>query len=772
MKRIIFLSMLFLLNSCGKDENTSFRNSENSEEAVDLNNQMLDFVEQEESEEVEELIKKGANPNAKSPNADPYLITAIKNGDIKTMEVLLKGDADPNVVDENGKRALSHARGYKSWHFWDKEAWFGDTKKAMIDLLEQYGAVPPEIIVERGTHYIGIAKNKRASLKKEEASLNEQLQWAVEQGESEKVEELIKKGADPNADIPNLGKVSSKVEYFLNDQLQWAVEQEKSEKVEEFIKKGADPNADIPNVPPLLITAIKNGDIKTMEVLLKAGADPNIVDENGKSALSHARGYKSWHFWDKDFWNTDTKKAMIDLLEQYSEDLEAEDTPSTPAPAVEDLEAEDTPSTPAPAVEDLEAEDTPSTPAPAVEDLEAKDTSSTPAPVVEDLEAKDTSSTPAPAVEDLEAEDTLRLIIAIKKGDIETMELLLEAGADPNIVDENGKSALSHARGYKSWHFWDKDFWNTDTKKAMIDLLEQYSEELEAEDTPSIPAPVVEDLEADTPSTPAPVVEDLEAKDTSSTPAPVVEDIEDTPIEEIEDTPSTPAPVVEKLEADEDTLRLIIAIKKGDIETMELLLEAGADPNVVDENGKSALSHARGYKSWHFWDKEVWFGDTKKAMIDLLEQYGAVPPEIIVERGTHYIGIAKNKRASLNKEEASLNEQLQWAVEQGESEKVEEFIKKGADPNADIPNVTPLLITAIKNGDIKTMEVLLKGYADPNVVDENGKSALSHARGYKIGDEEVWFGDTQKAMIDLLEQYGAVTPEVEVLKSSPIIIAP
>ena len=50
MKRIIFLSMLFLLNSCGKEESAC---SKNSEKTTELNNQLQEDIKQEKAEKAE-----------------------------------------------------------------------------------------------------------------------------------------------------------------------------------------------------------------------------------------------------------------------------------------------------------------------------------------------------------------------------------------------------------------------------------------------------------------------------------------------------------------------------------------------------------------------------------------------------------------------------------------------------------------------------------------------------------------------------------------------
>lgn len=71
-----------------------------------------------------------------------------------------------------------------------------------------------------------------------------------------------------------------------------AVWKKNLEMVKLFIKAGADLSIMSSDGQPILVLAVGNGDAKIVEVLLKAGADPDIPDGMGMSARSYANLFK------------------------------------------------------------------------------------------------------------------------------------------------------------------------------------------------------------------------------------------------------------------------------------------------------------------------------------------------------------------------------------------------------------------------------------------------------------------------------------------------
>ena len=105
-----------------------------------------------------------------------------------------------------------------------------------------------------------------------------ELFQAIENGNAEQVQGLLKEGANPNA-----------VNEYGESALQLAVEKGSFEMVEALIQEGADVNkvaTALEAQAPLLVAAEK-GDEKIVELLLEAGADVDYKDEQGKTALHY-----------------------------------------------------------------------------------------------------------------------------------------------------------------------------------------------------------------------------------------------------------------------------------------------------------------------------------------------------------------------------------------------------------------------------------------------------------------------------------------------------
>ena len=111
------------------------------------------------------------------------------------------------------------------------------------------------------------------------------LLYAVINGHKDAVKLLLEKGADSTASCKAVG----------HDSLLWAIQQGHEDLVDLFLGRGADPN----HVPensflgrtPLMIAA-QRGNFAIAKQLLAAGANPGLLDRQGKSALALAEEAK------------------------------------------------------------------------------------------------------------------------------------------------------------------------------------------------------------------------------------------------------------------------------------------------------------------------------------------------------------------------------------------------------------------------------------------------------------------------------------------------
>ncbi len=136
---------------------------------------------------------------------------------------------------------------------------------------------------------------------------------------------------------------------------------------------------------------------------------------------------------------------------------------------------------------------------------------------------------------------------------------------------------------------------------------------------------------------------------------------------------------------------LIVVVRKKNTEIMQLLLDNGADPNVHNNGGKTALMVAVQAKS------------TKK--IQLLLDKGADP----------------------NIRDADGETALMGAIRAGSTELVRLLLDNGADPNVRNNHGEVALMVAVEVRSTKKTQLLLDKGADPNIRDVNGSTVLMKA---------------------------------------------
>lgn len=273
---------------------------------------------------VRALLDAGANPNTSLTEGETALMTAARTGSADAVELLLDGGADPNAKEHwKGQTALmwasaeGHAQvvptlvshgaelgarsdsGFTALLFAAREG-----RTDVVQTLLEAGADLDEQISINSTLTAGGVEQRRAS----DAGLNAFL-LAAGSAHFELAAYLLDRGADPNADprgwtaLHQLSWVrKAGIAGSNNPAPRGSGSMTSLDFARKLIASGADVNARVSTRPPAGITglnfidgtpfllAARTADAELMRLLLEAGADPTLTNEDGSTALMVAAG--------------------------------------------------------------------------------------------------------------------------------------------------------------------------------------------------------------------------------------------------------------------------------------------------------------------------------------------------------------------------------------------------------------------------------------------------------------------------------------------------
>ena len=229
-----------------------------------------------------------------------------------------------------------------------------------------------------------------------------------------------------------------------------------------------------------------------------------------------------------------------------------------------------------------------------------------------------------------------------------------------------------------------------------------------------------------------------------------------------------------------------IAAKKGDVETIKLLLKAGVDPNkvifdavyfsnnhnvvkvlldagagpnMVNQKGESLLS----------WSARRGFTDLIRLFLiaganpNLSDHSGISPLHWAAKSGlTTAIKELLAARADVNKADNKGISPLYLAVDSGSADAVKLLLKSGASHNhQDKEGMSPLTFACqMATINIDVVNILLKSGSDPNLLDVNGRVPLHWAASRR-----------HKDLVKLLLKGGANPNILDIKKESPLNMA-
>jgi len=205
------------------------------------------------------LVKAGAKATSTNSFEITPLSEAAANGNAEIMEILLKAGADANAVSAQGEPALMTA------------ARAGNPEAVRV--LLKHGA----------------AVDARESWKGQTA-----LMWAAAENRAEVVKALIDAGADVNARStewpqeqkrPSNGNLVSVRPRGSLTPLLFAAREGALASLRVLAEAGVDLNLTEPDGTNALLMALINAHYDAAAFLLEAGADPNVADKYGRTAL-------------------------------------------------------------------------------------------------------------------------------------------------------------------------------------------------------------------------------------------------------------------------------------------------------------------------------------------------------------------------------------------------------------------------------------------------------------------------------------------------------
>ena len=654
---------------------------------------------------------------------------------IDAINVLLRAGADPNITDDHDDTCLHHSL-------------YGDCSKEVIEAIIKHGADVNTTNKINGTA-LGIAcyKGNIGAIKvllSYEANIHIAtsagtcLHYAVYGDCSKEVLELIiKHGADVNATnnfyvtalLIACHKGNIEAIYMLLSKgtsprlatrdgtcLHYAVYGDCSKEVLETITNhGADVNVTDKKNRTALMKACNKRNINALNVLLRAGADPKITDDDGNTSLHHAvRGGCS--------------KEVLETLINHGADVNATNKNNI-TPLIKACNKRNKNAINVLLHAEADPKITDDYGYTCLHHAVAGDCSK---------EVLETIINHGADVNATNKNNTTALITACNKDKINAIKVLLRAGADPKITDESGDACLHHVV-----------YGAGDCSKEVLEPLINHGADVNATNNYNETALIIACSKRNTDAINIllsagadPNIAD-DASDTCLRHAvrkDCSKEVLETIIKHGTDVNATnnnnqsalmiacytgnidAINVLLRAEADPNIIDKIsgpalrIACYRGDIDAINVLLHAGADPNITDGDGDTSIHHAvRGSCSTealetiinHDVDVNITNKNNRTALM-----------KACTMRNTNAINVLLRAGADPNITDNDGNTSLHHAVEGGCSKDVlETIINHGGDVNATNKNNRTSLMIACYKRNIDSISVLLFAATDSNFSD-------------------------------------------------------
>lgn len=248
---------------------------------------LVDAVKAGDREAVRRLTKQSALTNSAEADGTTALHWAVRANDLETATLLLSAGADPNARNRYGVTPLALAA--------------ENSNLALTETLLKAGADAKTPVLLMTAAHVGnsdIVKSliaRGADVNQREPSRGETaLMWAAAENHPEAVNVLIASGADPNVrstefkfakDRFGLEGVTTVLPHGGWTALMYAARQGSLEAARALAEAGADLNIADPDGTTAMVLGIINGHYDTAAMLAEKGANPNLADSTGMAAL-------------------------------------------------------------------------------------------------------------------------------------------------------------------------------------------------------------------------------------------------------------------------------------------------------------------------------------------------------------------------------------------------------------------------------------------------------------------------------------------------------
>jgi ankyrin repeat protein len=231
---------------------------------------------------VRTLVRQAVDLNATQPDGMTALHWAVERRDLPMMNVLLDAGAKHDLTNRTGARPLylaatngdaaAIARLLDAGE--DANALLTAEGESVLMLTSQAGnAEAVKILLDRG------ANTNTQQLRGQTA-----LMWAAAEGHADVVKLLLARGADPGLSSTASTKPERRPPGGMTALL-FAARQGKLEAARALLDGGANINAAGADNTSALLIAVVNGHYDLASLLIERGANPNIADSNGRTPL-------------------------------------------------------------------------------------------------------------------------------------------------------------------------------------------------------------------------------------------------------------------------------------------------------------------------------------------------------------------------------------------------------------------------------------------------------------------------------------------------------